>query len=265
MNPMPAKWTITRLTTLLLLPTALSVVGVADAQEFQYSGDDGPAHWSGLNPEWEACAGPEGSARQSPINIRKVSFDKSLTRLDLLLYPATIDIFNNGHTIEQHYDGTGSSIYFEGTQYELQQFHFHTLSEHTIGGDHGVMELHAVFSSGNTNLVLGMLFEIGSHANSFIEKLIGAGLPERNGDTTETDDPINLADALTNTRSYYTYEGSLTTPPCSETVTWVVLTRPARLSRAQFESFRRILGNNFRPLQALNGRVVRATKPSQGH
>lgn len=264
MKRTPRREGIPQLSALVAI-AALSLVGRANAQEFQYSGDDGPAHWSELSSEWGACAGPEGTARQSPINLGKVSIDKRLRRLKLQTYPTTIDIFNNGHTIEQHYEGTGSSIHFEGIDYELQQFHFHTLSEHTIGGEHGVMEFHAVFSSGNANLVVGMLFEIGWYFNPFIQKLINAGLPEREGDTTETDDAIDLADALTDTQSYYTYGGSLTTPPCSETVTWVVLTKPARLHHRQFESFRRILGNNFRPLQPLNGREVRISRPPHGH
>ena len=114
-----------------------------DAQEFQYTGDDGPAHWSELNPAWEACAGAEESARQSPIDIGRADFDSRLTRLNLRTFPTTIDMFNNGHTIEQHYEETGSSISFDGVEYELQQFHFHTLSEHTVRNQHDVMKMHA--------------------------------------------------------------------------------------------------------------------------
>ena len=207
-----------------------------DAQEFQYTGDDGPAHWSELNPAWEACAGAEDSARQSPIDIGRADFDSRLTRLNLRTFPTTIDMFNNGHTIEQHYEETGSSISFDGVEYELRQFHFHTLSEHTVRSqhedvmkmhavrnEHDVMEMHAVFSSGGLNLVVGVLFEIGFYVNPFIQKLIDAGLPATSTDTTETDDLINVADALTDTSAYYTYDGSLTTPPCSETVTWVTI------------------------------------------
>jgi carbonic anhydrase len=110
-----------------------------------------------------------------------------------------------------------------------------------------------------------MLFKIGWYFNPFVQTLINAGLPEREGDTTENDVLIDLADALSDTKSYYTYAGSLTTPPCSETVTWVVLSEPARLHPKQLDAFRRILGNNFRPLQPLNGRSVRGTKSSHGH
>ena len=251
---------------LLVSATAgLSLIGSADAQEFQYTGDDGPAHWAELNPAWDACAGEAQTARQSPIDIRRVTFDRNLRRPNLETFPTTIDMFNNGHTIEQHYEDGVSRIYFDGIWYDLKQFHFHTLSEHTVQSEHGVMEMHAVFGAGNLNLVVGVLFEIGYYVNPFVQELIDAGLPETSTDTTETDDLINLADALTDTSADYTYAGSLTTPPCSETVTWVVLSKPNRLSNRQFEAFRDILGNNFRPLQALNGRSVRSSKPPSAH
>lgn len=128
------------------------------------------------------------------------------------------------------------------------------------------MELHAVFQdrSSTDKLVVGEIFEVARKKNRFLQVLIDAGLPRKNGATTVTSTPINLADVLTSTSSYFTYPGSLTTPPCSENVTWIVLAKTAKMSQSQFQAFRRILGNDFRPLQALNGRVVRFTSaPSQ--
>lgn len=235
----------------------------ATAQEFSYNGDNGPGYWSELSGDWSACAASSDDAAQSPINISKIKFDKSLKKLDLDIYDTTIDIFNNGHTIEQHYEGTGSRINFKDTEYELKQFHFHTLSEHVVAGQHSLMEMHLVFGDVEglgTNLVIGQLFTKGGGNNKFIQKLIDAGLPEKDGDVTETEELINVGDGLASTSSYYTYSGSLTTPPCSEVVTWVVLQKPARISMDQFEAFRHILGNNFRPVQDTNGRVVTATK-----
>ena len=119
------------------------------------------------------------------------------------------------------------------------------------------MEMHLVFAEGGgTNLVIDQLFEKGRRNNKFIQTLIDAGLPAKDGDETVTGDLINVRDGLTRTNAYYTYSGSLTTPPCSEVVTWVVLKKPARISQDQFEAFRHILGNNFRPVQAGNGRQV---------
>jgi carbonic anhydrase len=232
------------------------------AEEFSYNGDKGPGYWSELSPAWAACAASRPHARQSPINIAKVFADDTLGALDLRTFPTTIDIFNNGHTIEQRYEGTGSSVDFEGRNFELQQFHFHTLSEHSVSGKHAAMEMHGVFtdSAVGDNLVIGILFRIGGNGNAFLQKLIDARLPQKEGDATQTSELIDFGDGLTNRRQYYTYPGSLTTPPCSETVTWVVLARPAEVSRDQYEAFRRILGNNFRPTQVLNERTVRATQ-----
>ena len=174
-----------------ILLGGLGIAASSDAQEFSYNGDTGPGYWAELSDAWEACAGTGTDARQSPINIRSARFDRKLGRLGLETSATTIDLINNGHTIEQHYEDTGSSIVFEGREYELSQFHFHTAS-------------------------------------------------------------------------YYTYEGSLTTPPCTENVTWVLLKTPAAMSAAQFGAFRSILGNDFRPIQDLNGRIVRVTLPKFG-
>ncbi len=248
---------------LAMFAVTIPAMSIVHAQEFSYNGDDGPAYWAELNGDWEACAAVATDARQSPIDIAKVKVDPQLGRLDLHTYPTTIDMFNNGHTIEQHYANTGSYIVFDNRSFELQQFHFHTYSEHTIQRDHGVMEMHGVFTdpSVGDNLVIGVLFEVGNPAkpNEFIQTLIDAGLPEKNGDVIENEDLIDFRDGLTSRKRYYTYTGSLTTPPCSETVTWIVLAKRAKLTREQLESFRTILGNNFRPTQDRNGRTVRAT------
>ena len=241
-----------------LLGTAIA--SSALAQEFSYNGDTGPAYWHELNPtDWAACEGM-GMA-QSPINIRTVKPDNTLKPLDLVTFPTAIDIFNNGHTIEQRYEDTGTMIYFEGVAYELLQFHFHTLSEHTIGARHSLIEMHLVFGEmgGDTNLVVAQLFEAGQPVNDFIQALIDAGLPQKDGDETQTTDLIDVSDGLADTKSYYTYQGSLTTPPCSEVVTWVVLKKPAIVTQSQYQAFRRILGNNFRPIQDTADRVVRTT------
>src|SRR5262249_55672241 len=157
-------------------------------------------------------------------------------------------------TIEEEYE-PGSSLTIGGVVYGLTQFHFHTLSEHTVAGRHGVMELHAVFAdpASDNKAVVGLLYVIGGK-NDFLSALLANGLPKKSGDQINSipSQPINLADALTSTSRYYSYPGSLTTPPCTETVTWFVLHEDAELSSEQFDAFRGILGNNFRPLQKRN-------------
>lgn len=253
------------LTTIVASGVLFVSAGNTIAAEFSYNGDTGPAYWWELDSAWGACSGIAEDALQSPIDIDKAKVDRSLRPLALQTYPTTIDIFNNGHTIEQRYEDTGSSIVFNGAEYELKQFHFHTFSEHAVKGERGKMEMHAVFTEpvSGDNLVVGELFEIGKKENSFIQKLIEAGLPPKNGDETQTNDLIDLSDGLVNTHSYYTYDGSLTTPACTENVTWIILKNQAALTQGQWDEFRSILGNNFRPLQDLNDRKVYAT-PGKG-
>jgi carbonic anhydrase len=253
-----------------ILAAAASVfvaVATASDAEFSYSGDDGPGFWSAMNPAWSACGSAAAEARQSPIDIVGAAEDPKLKPLDLKTFPTTVDIINNGHTIEQHYEGTGTAINFAGKKYELLQFHFHSLAEHVVNGERGDMELHAVFQAPQSSdkLVVGVIFEVGKTENRFLKTLIDAGLPKKHGAKTVVSTPINVADVLTSPNSYFTYPGSLTTPPCSETVTWVVLAKRARLTQAQLQAFRDILGNDFRPLQARNGRAIRSAHAKALH
>ncbi len=231
---------------------------------YAYSGDHGPGFWHEIN---EACAGdPDGSLfRQSPINIKHVVPNRHLKPLVLDLLDHKIHLKNNGHTIDQEYEN-GSSLTWEGVEYELVQFHFHTLSEHVVRRERSAMEMHAVFSNEDGELVvIGKLFKIAHKKNAFLEELIEASLPEKNGDVTEDQTLINLEDGLGSTKSYYTYKGSLTTPPCSPIVTWVVLKNSGKMSKEQFHAFRDIMGNNFRPLQPLKQRIVEATVKERWH
>lgn len=240
---------------MLTLAAALTGCGAAQASEFEYSGDTGPGFW-GETPGWEACGATSETARQTPIDIRRARPSPRLKPLDLRIFDSEIALINNGHVIEQEYHN-GSTLTLDGVDYELLQFHFHTLTEHTIDGDRGRMELHAVFrdmSSGNL-AVVGKIYQRGPR-DRFLRELVAAGLPRKGGDHTEAHVEINLEDALGDTSEYYTYVGSLTTPPCSEIVTWFVLKEQATVSDQQFRAFNDIMGNNFRPLQARNGRPI---------
>src|SRR5262245_6905737 len=125
----------------------LETVGpAARAAEFSYSGDNGPGFWGELDPAWVNCSEDQ---RQSPIDIEQAVRDATLGPVELDLHATEINLVNNGHTIEQEYQ-PGSALTFEGVVYELKQFHFHTLSEHAINGERGVMELHVVFANAAT-------------------------------------------------------------------------------------------------------------------
>ena len=222
---------------------------------FSYSGDTGPGFWGEISP---AC-GPAPFARQSPVNIRRVVEDPTLGPLDLMLNETSFTLTNPGYNVRaQPLDG--GVLMINQVPFGLLEFHFHTLTEHTVDGQYGAMELHVVFQDPNTqNLaVIGVLYKIG-RANRFLAKLLTAGLPVKSSSPPVTVEKLNIGDAFTDTSSYYTYPGSLTTPGCSENVTWFVLKQWAPMSAAQFDAFHGVLGNNFRPIQELNGRLIHGT------
>lgn len=223
---------------------------------FAYTGDLGPGFWGELDVLTEACG---ADTRQSPIDLRRSKKDKSLEALDLDLHETEIHLVNNGHTLELEYE-RGSTLILDGARYDLLQYHFHTLSEHTLRGRRFPMEMHAVFADPRDGklAVIGQFFDIDDddEENEFLAH-IDDHLPTMEGTEYRSLAEVNLAEGLVNTKRYITYDGSLTTPPCSPIVTWIVLKKPAKMSRAQFSTFRDILGNNFRPLQDLNGRELR--------
>ena len=222
---------------------------------FTYTGDNGPAFWADLSTDYAACG---SDSQQSPVNVANAVADPLLEPLQLVLSPTDLTVENNGHNVEVPYS-EGSSLTFKGITYNLLQFHFHTLTEHAVNGERSDLEMHAVFKDDSTGnyVVVGTLFDIGNE-NPAIAQL-ASNLPRTAGSSTETGLEINLADLMTDTSSYYNYAGSLTTPPCSSTVDWVVLTNNATISQTQWASFREIIGNNFRPLQSIGDRQVSIT------
>lgn len=233
-------------------PTAVA------GHSFSYSGDEGPGFWASLDPAWANCARTQ-NRRQSPINITRTTLDGQLKPLDLQLRRTPIRLVNNGHTVELEY-ARGSSIRWHAVTYGLEQVHFHTTSEHTVHAHRYPMELHAVFQNAATGkiVVIAQLYRLGAK-NAFLDTFDHL-LPVKSGDHASSTAAVNLANGLTSTSHYWTYRGSLTTPPCSPVVTWVVLKRVATMSDFQLRrEFWRIMGDNFRPIQDRNARVIKST------
>lgn len=218
---------------------------------WSYTGDSGPAHWGDLSPAYILA---KTGKRQSPIKIVNASM-RILPDIVFDYNSTSINILNNGHTIEVVYD-TGSSILVDGTKYELAQFHFHSPSEHTIEGRHADIEMHLVHKDSQGNLaVVGVMIDSGKHNDAF--EPFWSLLPETEGPAWWIIDvSVNADTLLPRERGYYRYDGSLTTPPCSEGVKWFVLREHVELSAEQVQTFRSIIKDNNRPVQPLNGREV---------
>ena len=226
-----------------------------------YDGDSGPSQWASLAPVYALCG--EGKS-QSPINIVKSDaksgaawkFDYQTTSLRIAHNEHMDDIIDNGHTIQITVD-EGSRFTFGDKSFDLKQFHFHTPSEHTIDGQHAPMEMHMVHQSADGNLaVVSILFKEGKVPNENFAKII-ANLPNAKGESKHiTDVNLELKVHLQNHNFAYHYVGSLTTPPCSENVQWLVLRDPVELTADQISEFSKRIGPNNRPTQPVNDRIV---------
>ena len=218
----------------------------AEQVHWGYEGEQGPAAWGDLSAEYVLCA--EGK-QQSPINIAGAS-TKDLPRIAFHYQPTKLNIINNGHTIQVNYE-PGSSMEFAGAVYSLRQFHFHAPSEHTIDGKHSALEMHLVHQKSDGALgVIGVMINSGQTNQQFAP--IWYELPLEAGEERYLENTVIHADnLLPEERSYYRYDGSLTTPPCSEGVTWFVLQSPIEMSESQISAFEDIFENNNRPVQRL--------------
>jgi carbonic anhydrase len=171
---------------------------------------------------------------------------------------APLRIIDNGHSIQVNY-APGSFITVGGHRYELQQFHFHKPSEEAIDGRHAAMVVHLVHRDAEgRQSVVAVLLQPGK-VNPMVATLWN-NLPARRATEVVLQDvAIDATDLLPTDRAYYTFAGSLTTPPCSEGVTWFVLKHPSALSSGEIERFGRAYPMNARPLQPLNTRKVQAS------
>jgi carbonic anhydrase len=221
---------------------------------WDYEGDGGPARWSKLRADYGLC---ESGQRQSPIDIQGgIRVDLEPIRFDY--QPSPFRIIDNGHTVQVNL-GEGNSIHVMGRTYRLVQLHFHRPAEERIDGHGFEMVVHLVHKDDEGHLaVVAVLLERG--AEHPVIQTFWNNLP------LETDHELAPATAidpdklLPETRSYYTYMGSLTTPPCSEGVLWMVMKQPQQLSPEQIAIFSRLYRNNARPIQASNGRLVKENR-----
>lgn len=221
------------------------------AAHWGYTGADGPTHWGELSAEYQAC---QLGTHQSPIDLTgAIPAQLPPIRLDYRETP--LRIVNNGHTIQVNYE-PGSTLTIADQVFELVQFHFHHPSEHSVQGKRADMELHLVHRNAAGALaVLGVLLTAG--AENAALKPIFAAMPDRPGpEQTLPEITLNAKDLLPTNLGSYRYFGSLTTPPCSEGVSWIVLQQPVTLAADQIRQFAQRFPGNARPINALNQRFL---------
>lgn len=250
---------------LTIILTLFSLQGFAQTtNQWSYHAPNGPAQWGALSG-YSLC---QVGADQSPVaietgmeaDIRNVTYDSSLMEVVNHWQPSSFSLIHNGHTIQVGYD-SGSTVEFKEEAFDLKQFHFHSPSEHSLDFKQYPLEAHFVHSRGNELLVIGVFFKEGQ-AHPLLEKIWA------NSPTEEISSPkqipnsvIDARDFLPASADYFHYMGSLTTPPCSEQVKWIVMKEPVEASRSQLGFLQKLLGGpNNRPLQPLDGRMIGETQ-----
>jgi carbonic anhydrase len=231
-------------------PSAAQHHGAA-GHEWSYEGEQGPEHWGDLKAEWAPC---RLGTVQSPIDIAG-AVKADLPPLEFAYRPVPLAIINNGHTIQVNIP-PGSFLTVGGRRFQLVQLHFHHPSEETVGGRGFDMVAHLVHKDADGKLGVVAVLITKGQANALVATLwdhLPAEVGMEQALPGVTVDPAELLPAR---KGYYTFAGSLTTPPCSEGVTWFVLRTPAELSAAQIERFAHAYPHNARPTQPLRGRIV---------
>ena len=234
----------------LLLGGSLGATAAEKTHHWGYAAENGPSHWSKMTSKFRTCG---SGHQQSPIDLpTKTSIGAPRLTFNYETGPASV--VNNGHTIQVNV-AQGSSVKIGNRSFRLVQFHFHTPSENTVDGLHFPMETHFVHADDEGNLaVVAVLVKAG--VKGLVDTL---PKPMKAGSKANTNGVINPLSLIPSDRRHYTFKGSLTTPPCSEGVTWIVMKRPATADIATISQMKAILGANNRPVKPHNGRRIWAS------
>ncbi len=246
--PSPTKAATTAAAT--AAQTTEAAKAAAKAAHWTYEGAEGPEAWGELDPTYAVCS---VGKNQTPIDLPLNGKESPLKKVERSYNPTAVNYLNNGHTIQVDYD-KGSSLTIDGKKYDLAQFHFHSPSEHKFAGQAFPMELHLVHKAADNSLaVVGIMMSEGAE-NTFLTKFWDK-MPTKEGKESLSI-TINVSDTVPTEPGYYTYEGSLTTPGCTEGVRWIVLKKPVTISKAQVDKFVSVIGHNARPVQPTNNRDI---------
>lgn len=216
-----------------------------------YEAENGPEVWGD-------CIAACNGTSQSPVDITNPTVDGTLSLLQKNYAATPIHFVHNGHAIELEYEA-GSTLQLNGKTYALKQAHFHGGSEHTVNGHRRPLEIHLVHQAvtdTNDLAVIGIFIIEDTAPNTFLSYFADS-LPQHEHEHFESEDTINIADFFPASQDYYTYSGSLTTPKCSEIVTWIVMKEPVKATAEQIGKFTSVLQTSYRPTQNLNGRTVK--------
>jgi carbonic anhydrase len=246
----------------LCLPALASTLSIAQTNglnnaPWDYEGKRGALVWGKLDPAYKACS--QGHD-QSPIDIHGARLNKALKPIEFHYIAGPVTLEHNGHTIVAHVD-RGSYIVADGVRYDLLQFDFHHPSEEPVKGRLTDMDVQLLHESadGKYAVVEVRLAEDRGSPNAVLATL-WQQLPKAAGQTTKITDMVSPGGLLPADPGYWTYDGSLTTPPCTEGVRWFVFEQVLSLSREQLRAFTALFKVNTRPVQDAHGRHIQANE-----
>ena len=241
------------MTAVTLAALAIGASGVRSAiasSGWGYTGE-GANGWADLSDAYTTC---RTGLEQSPVDL-KGAIDADLPAVKVDYKPIPLTILNNSHTIQVN-AAPGNTIELDGEKYELLQMHFHHPGEHTIAGESFPMEAHFVHSNEKEELaVLGVFLKEGAE-NAALSSVWAAMPKEKAAATTIPNVQVDIASLLPSNPAMFQYFGSLTTPPCTQVVKWVVFKEPIEVSTAQIDQFKAIFALNARPTQPLHRRFL---------
>lgn len=217
-----------------------------------YDGHEGPAHWAEIDPGYSTCNG----SYQSPINIVSNQCENKNKPLDFCYHPFYVDLINNGHTLIENIIEP-KSMSFDGVEYSLLQFHFHTPSEHHVNGEEYPMEIHFVHQSEKGEFaVIAILVNYSHNESPFLSQFMNS-IPHHINEEIKTNETALPTDAFPeHTERFFYYEGSLTTPPCTEGIHWIVFEEPIEATMEQIETIHEVIKDDNRPIQQVGSRTV---------
>lgn len=236
---------------LIICLTGSATAYAEGGHHWSYSGSTGPEHWGEISKEFTVCS---SGRNQTPINLTGF-IDAKLPAIKFDYSGNATEILNNGHAIQINYSA-GNTITVGEKKFELKQFHFHSPSENQIEGEFFPLEAHFVHADKEGHLaVVTVMFKDGP-ANKALTSLWNQ-MPAEEGDKNTLSSAVNAKDLLPSNQGYYRFSGSLTTPPCTEGVLWLVMKNPVSISKDQIARFVRAMGHpNNRPLQPVGARAI---------
>jgi len=235
----------------IVLATCSISAFASEQTHWSYEGNGAPQNWSKISPEFSECT---NGKNQSPVDIHNAS-PVHATPLSISYLAAPESVVNNGHSVQVNVP-KGDTLIVDGETFTLQQFHFHSPSENTIDGKSFPMEAHFVHTNAAGEIaVVAVMFNVGDENKELAN--IWEKMPSEQGKPANITEKVNLAKLLPAEHNHYRFSGSLTTPPCTEGVRWLVMKQPQTLSEAQLEKFQHAMHHaNNRPVQDLHGRVI---------